>query len=746
MKLAQYFPSKGAKLSGKVPLRLILVVPFVVQIFAAVGITGWLSLRTGQKSVNDVATQLRSEITARIEQNLRTYLATPHQINQSNASAMSLGQLNVRDMAGWERHFWQQIQIFPSVTAIGIGNEQKEFILVEKPGDSSLVIIASDESTGYNINTYATNSQAQRLKLLNSTKNYDPRTRHFYKAAVAAGKPTWTKVYRHIAEPTLILSAVQPVLAKNGTLEGVLVSSLRLAEFGNFLHALKIGKTGQTFIMERTGMLVATSTTEKPFRNHNSKEERLLATESSDALTQATARYLSAYFGDFSKIQTSPQLEFQIEGKRQFLQVMPVRDGKGLDWLIVVVIPESDFMEQIDANTRTTIILCLLTAAVAILAGILTARWITQPILQLKDAATALADGRFDSEVPLDREDELGILAVAFHRMAVQLRDSFEQLETRVRSRTAELQQSETREREKALQLENTLQELQRTQSMMIQAEKMSSLGQLVAGVAHEINNPVNFIHGNLSYTNKYTQNLLALLQLYQKHCPNPAPEIQDAVEEMDLEFLAEDLPKTLASMKIGTERIRQIVLSLRNFSRLDEADKKRVDIHEGIDSTLLILQSRLQAVGVAGKMPVPQKRSAIQVIKEYGNLPVVECYAGQLNQVFMNLLSNAIDALESEMEKGHLPSPAIRIRTAVTDRRIEILIADNGPGMTEEVRRKIFDPFFTTKPVGKGTGLGLSISYQIVVEKHGGQLQCISAPGEGAEFAISIPLRPIKS
>jgi PAS domain S-box-containing protein len=317
------------------------------------------------------------------------------------------------------------------------------------------------------------------------------------------------------------------------------------------------------------------------------------------------------------------------------------------------------------------------------------------------------------------------------------------------------LRQSETREREKATQLELTVQKLRQAQAKLIQTEKMSSLGQLVAGVAHEINNPVSFIDGNLYYANQYIHDLLDLLHLYQKHYPHPVSEIQAFALSIDLRFLNEDLPKLLRSMKVGAERIRQIVLSLRHFSRHDEAEIKPVDIHQGIDSTLLILQSRLKAAG---------RYKAIEVVKEYGNLPMVECYAGQLNQVFMNVLSNAIDALEdlridssASGEGTGEQIPCIRIRTSylhgqdqqnpasctgqwVTD-SILIQIADNGSGMTEAVKAKLFEPFFTTKPVGKGTGLGLAIGYQIVVEKHGGALGCESQPGRGTEFWIKIPV-----
>jgi signal transduction histidine kinase len=276
----------------------------------------------------------------------------------------------------------------------------------------------------------------------------------------------------------------------------------------------------------------------------------------------------------------------------------------------------------------------------------------------------------------------------------------------------------------------------------------MSSLGQMVAGVAHEINNPTSFIYGNLTPAREYFQDLIRLIEIYQQTYPNPTPEIQQVASEIDLEFVLEDWEKLITSMEMGAERIQEIVLSLRSFSRLDESELKPINIHEGIDNTLLILDHRLKEVG---------DRPEIKVIKDYGQLPPVTCYASQLNQVFMNLLNNAIDALETQ------PSPRkITISTSVASRHwsvvsgndnqitnnkqqttnyVVIRIADNGCGMTEEVRKKIFDPFFTTKSVGRGTGMGLSISYQIVVETHKGHINCISAPGQGTEFIVEIPV-----
>ncbi|OKH31956.1 serine/threonine protein kinase [[Phormidium ambiguum] IAM M-71] len=310
------------------------------------------------------------------------------------------------------------------------------------------------------------------------------------------------------------------------------------------------------------------------------------------------------------------------------------------------------------------------------------------------------------------------------------------------------LQKSEVQLKEKNEALEKYLHKLQQTQAQLVQTEKISSLGQLVASVAHEVNNPVSFINGNLHHASEYVQDLLNLLNLYQHHFPSPPAEIQAEIETMELEYIREDLPKMLSSMQVGTDKIREIMQSLRNFSRVDDGSARSVNIHDGLESTLMILQHRLKAKG---------ELKAIRVVKEYGNLPKVECYNGQLNQVFMNILANAIDAMEKERVSNE---KEIRIRTELENRPliineeesnyssipnyqfVIIRIKDNGPGMTEKVRTKLFNPFFTTKPICKGTGLGLSISYQIVVEKHGGKIECISAPGEGTEFVIMIPLR----
>jgi len=296
-----------------------------------------------------------------------------------------------------------------------------------------------------------------------------------------------------------------------------------------------------------------------------------------------------------------------------------------------------------------------------------------------------------------------------------------------------DLQFSEQREREKAKQLEQTLADLKKAQSQLIQAEKMSSIGQMVAGVAHEINNPISFIYGNIIPAAQYARELVKLIHLYQQYYPEPVPEIAQELAEVEVDFIAGDFPKIMASMQEGANRIKQIVLSLRNFSRLDEKDRKVIDIHEGIESTLVILQHRFQS---------QPKRQEIQLIKNYSKLPKVECYPAQLNQVFMNLLVNAIDAVEESSASCTCKVNQIRIVTEVSsENQVCVRIFDSGPGIRPEVQSRMFDPFFTTKPIGTGTGLGLSISYQIVKDTHGGKLECHSEVGRGTEFAIELPI-----
>ncbi len=398
---------------------------------------------------------------------------------------------------------------------------------------------------------------------------------------------------------------------------------------------------------------------------------------------------------------------------------------KSTDWYFVTVYPKS-LLSNFAIETIKFIFIAALISLILEILLLLSVlnQEIAIPLNELITIADDISTGKFDINVETKRSDEIGRLTTSFDVMAKQLNTTFNSLE----NAKIEL---ENRVVERTNELQDALEHLRSTQAQMLQSEKMSALGQTVAGVAHEINNPVNFIHANIKCLETYIKELLELIAYYQEYYPEAPALLQQKIDDMDLEFIQEDSVKILVSMNIGTVRIREIVKSLRSFSRLDEAEYKEVDIHEGIDNTLLILQHRLKNNST---------QSEITITKQYAQIPLVQCYAGKLNQVFMNILGNAIDALSELRNQDN--SSNISISTQVVDENwVRICIADNGTGMNEEVIRNIFNPFFTTKPVGKGTGLGLSISYQIIVETHKGKIFCNSKVGNGTEFVIEIPI-----
>ncbi|QLE52092.1 sensor histidine kinase [Nostoc sp. C057] len=717
-------------------LQLVLVVPFVLQLFSIVGLVGYLSFKNGEKAVNDLADQLMERTSGEVNQHLDAYLSIPHKVIQLNADAIRMGLLNVRDRLKVGKYFWHEMQAY-DLTFISLNLATGEGTGAGRYDGKTVTIddnAIKTPSLPKNTKTYLTDNDGNPTKVM-TTSTWDTVNELAYTEPVKAGKPIWVRIYTYYDPaypPYIVASAGRPIYDASKKLIGVVGAEIHLLKLSEFLQKLNVSRFGQVFIMERDGMLVANSAQEKPFIVVNNEIKRLKAIDSPNPVLQSIAKQLQQRIPDFQSITNTQKLKVNVQGENLYVHIVPWRDQHGLDWLVVVGIPEKTYMAQIYANTQISILLCFGALIVATTIGIFTSRWIAHPILRLNQTTQAIAFGDLQQTLQEGNIDELNTLGHSFNHMAGQLRESFIALE----NSNAEL---EARVEQRTVELKTAMSELQRTQAQVVQSEKMSSLGQLVAGIAHEINNPVNFIHGNITHLDEYTQNLLQMIYLYQERYSSHDPEIQALAEEIDLEFLIEDLQKILPSMKMGTERIRNIVRSLRNFSRMDEAEFKAVDIHEGIESTLLILQHRLKD---------KPDRPAIEVIKDYGNLPQVECYPGQLNQVLMNVLVNAMDALDeldikrTSQQIEENPSQ-ITIRTSVVDSQsIEIAIADNAQGMPESVQSRIFDPFFTTKPVGKGTGMGMAISYQIITEKHGGKLLCFSSLGQGSNFIIQVPIR----
>ncbi len=415
-----------AKTASNLPLKTVLTVPFVLQIVGAVGLTGWLSFRNGQQAVDNVAIQLQMEITDRIKDRLDTYLATPDLIVKTNEAAISQGLLNPDDPQVMGRYFWQQIQFFEHINFISYSNRQGEYIAATRSlDDGRLQLILANQSTNNALNTYAVDIQGNRTKLLKSGQQFDPRQQIWYQKAVKAGQEVWYPIYKYIAYNSLKIGIASPVYDQNGKLRGVLTADLALEQIGKFLHSLKIGRTGRAFIIRPDGQLVAASSVEQQLNT-----KIIQATESKDFLVKSAAKYLKTRFNNLNQINSNQQLEFKINGKRQFLQLLPYQDVLGLNLIVVVVVPEADFMEQINAHTRTTILLCLAALILAVIGGVFTTRWVVRPLLYLNESAKGLATGDWDKTVKIERSDEVGQLAASFNKMAEQLQAFFTALES----------------------------------------------------------------------------------------------------------------------------------------------------------------------------------------------------------------------------------------------------------------------------------------------------------------------------
>jgi signal transduction histidine kinase len=721
--------------TGRLPLKVLLIIPFCIEVSLAIGLTAYWSIQNGQQAVHRLIAHIEDEAVERLDLNLMANLRDPQQVNAMNAQLMARGVVNTQDLQAITQQLWHTMRIHQGLTYINFASPQGLFVGIErlKNGDLALEVTDPKISPG-KIHRYSLDGQGQRIKRL-SIYDYEAQTDDWYVAAWRAKSPTWSPVYIwETGEPLkrLAISASYPIYdAQSKAFKGVIGVDLLFDSIQMQLQQMQITKGSNIYLLEANGSVIASSAGNS-FQNVGNQFQRLSIDNTRDPVLQSLRPSLKSADG---VVVRSLKSEQTLNGQPYVVRVVTWEGLPNLEWRIVLTIPRADLMAEVDRSTQQTLVICALALLGSILLGIVTTKAISRPVRRLADAAERFSVNHNRESLPQSPILELNALSESFDHMGQQLQVSFAALA----SAKAELEQTnlqlEDRVRDRTHELTQAMDDLKSAEAQLIQTEKMSSLGQMLAGIAHEINNPTAFVYGNLDYIQEYMHGLLTLLDMYQKRYPDPSPDISAYRDELDLDFLLADLPRVVGSMREGTERIRNIVQNLRNFSRIDGLEMQLANLNEAIESTLMILDHRLKGNG---------SRPPIQIVKNYSTAMITECYPGLMGQVFVNLLSNAVDALDEAVVAGRCDRPEIVITTEVnlSERSMTIRVRDNGPGIPAHVRQRMFDPFFTTKPVGKGTGLGLAISYQIITEKHRGQLLCNSDPAWGTEFVVMIPLQ----
>ncbi len=780
-------------------LRKVLIIPFIIQIVAAVGLVGYFSFISGQKAVNDITAQLRDEITTRIQHYIEEHLYRPHLINQLNANAIQAGQLNPNDIPQTERHLFSLFKSIPGGISTYIGTGSGNFTMVSREENGSLIIQVSNPATNGHLNIYTPDSHGNHKELIRSSPQFDPRKRPWYRTAVKKGKPGWTDVYRDFETKEAGFTAMYPVYDEGKNVIAVLGSAFKLGRIDFFLRSLKIGKTGQVFIMERNGLLINMSTRESIFEMKNGKLVRLNALNSSNKRIRLTAEHLLRLEKDFKNIKTTRQYDFKFDNARYFIQVTPFKDNFGLDLLIVLVLPEADFMEQIRKNTRITIMLCLLTLFIAILVGIATSNWIIRPIQDLNAAARAVSEGKWDHRIEMAaaRSDELADLAETFTNMANKIKESFNQLhqvknylKNIVDSMPSMLIGIDTQEK-----ITQWNSEAEKITGIAAKDANNKPLSDVFPGLFQELKMNRSSILGDKPYTvtnfsrdDKGRKNFydITVFPLIADGVEGAAIRIDDVTEQLKLEEqlrqtqkmesigilaggLAHDFNNILGGIigplsyikhkkdkikspqeydelieqiELSAIRAKDVVKQLLALSRKGEFSFTAVDLNSTIRHVMKICENTFD------------KRIELKPL--YLNEPVtVYADSNQIEQALLNLCVNSAHAMTIMKKKGEPWGGKLTVSLRHHDADKEfcanhpgaepgfywiLSVIDEGIGMSREMISNIFSPFYTTKSQEMGTGLGLSMVFNII-KQHKGLITVYSEIGQGSRFNIYLPV-----